>query len=189
MLGIFVTLMMQKSQFFVAISNLVKNNIGIIAVIISPLIALWVGDVMRKKTDKNKEEIEVLKNLISYRHNKGSHEFLSAINRIGLIFDKNEKIKYQVKELWRSYINKENQAVSKQKEIELVYEICKYKGYNLSEFEIDNFFVSDGPPMGVPTINIIQQNPAPQQNPNSTASVSGNSKTNSIVASSTTINL
>ena len=95
LIGIFVTLMTQKSQFFFSLSKLVMQNIGIIAIIISPLIALWVGDKMRKRTDKDKEEIEVLKNLISYRHNKGSHEFLSAINRIGLIFHENEKIKHQ----------------------------------------------------------------------------------------------
>jgi len=188
LLGIFVTLLMQKSQFFSALSNLVKQNMSIIAVLISPLIALWVGDMMRKRTEKHKEEIEVLKNLISYRHHKGSPEFLSALNRIELIFDKNEKIKQQVKELWRSYTNKENLLVSKQKEVELVYEICKYKGYDVSEFEIDNFFVSDGPPVGAPTINIIQ-NPTTQQNHNSTASVSSNNKTNSITSSSTTLNL
>lgn len=189
MLGIFVTLLMQKSQFFSALSNLVKQNIGIIAVIISPLIALWVGDMMRKKTDKHREEIEVLKNLISYRHHKGSSEFLSALNRIALIFDKNEKIKQQVKELWRSYTNKENPLVSKQKEVELVYEICKYKGYEVSEFEIDNFFVSDGPPTGAPTIQIIQQNPIPQQNSNSTVNSLSNNGINSIMSSSTTLDL
>lgn len=184
--GIFATLLMQNSQFFTSLSNLVKQNIGVVAVIMSPLIALWIGDVLRKRTDKNKEEIEVLKNLISYRHNKGSHEFLSALNRITLIFDKNEKIKQQVKELWRSYINKENLAVSKQKEIELVYEICKYKKYNISEFEIDNFFVHDGPPI-TPTIKIFQQNQVPQQSPNSTASFLSDNKTNSITSSSTTL--
>ena len=77
--------------------------------------------------------------------------------------------------------------MSKQKEIELVYEICKYKGYNLSEFEIDNFFVSNSPI--APTIQIIQQNQTPPQNPGSTASVSNNNMTNSITSSSTTFSL
>jgi len=189
LLGVFAILVMQKSQFFMTLSDFFKKYIEIITVVVSPLTALWVADIMRKRTDKNKEENEVLRNLISYRHQKGSSEFLSAINRIALTFDKNGKIKQQVKELWRSYTNKENPVVSRQKEIELVYEICKCKGYDISEFEIDNFFVSDGP-IVTPVIQIMQQqNPVSPQDPNSTASISNNNKTNCITSGSTTSNL
>lgn len=189
-IGVILTLIFQKITFFIIVSDFVKEYLGIITIIISPLIALWVGDVMRRRSEANKQEYELLKDLISYRYARGSQEFLCSLNRIGLVFNRNEKIKRLIKELWRSYVNSENRLVSNQKEVELIHEICKYKNFDISEFDIDNFFVSKNSPVVSP-IQIIQQNTLPSQQQNSipsTANGIGNkvSDTNSVIADSIT---
>lgn len=158
LVGIFITLVAQRSPLFLTVSSFVKQYIGVIAIIISPLVALWAGNKISKNTEKRREEYEVLKNIISYRHNKTSHEFLSALNRTTLIFDRNEKIKQLIRNLWQSYVNKENSLVSSQKEVELIHEICKYKGYSVSEFDINNFFIQGSSPKKSPATQVVQQN-------------------------------
>ncbi|MFA5095158.1 MAG: DUF6680 family protein [Candidatus Paceibacterota bacterium] len=181
----FVGFFAHEDQGFIALSNFVKDNLAVIAIIISPIIAWGVAEIVRKKSESNKQKYEVLKTLMSYRHIKGSHEFLSALNRINLVFDRDSEIKDLVKNLWRSYIDKEERKVTNQKEIELIYKISKKMGFDISEFEIDNFFIS-----GTQIIQPISQN----QNSNSTTSqnqsnlFSQDIKTDSITANSFTYN-
>ncbi|MCG2694817.1 hypothetical protein L6261_01915 [Candidatus Parcubacteria bacterium] len=119
--------------------------INIIAVFISPvvatIVALWVGEKMRKRNYQDNAEDEVLRKLIAARHQMISSDFLSAINSINLVFHKNLKIKELVKNLYRAYRNKEDQGIVGQRIVELIYEICKHKHYKVTENEINNFFI------------------------------------------------
>jgi len=125
-----------------------------------------------------------LKELISFRHFKGSQNFLSALNRVILVFDNNEDIKRLVKELWNGYVNSENRSVSNHREVELIHAICKHMGRNVNEFEIDSFFIPV--PTATPSVPITDT--VPQNPPSST---SGNTNhplttTNSFVVTSIT---
>lgn len=175
--GILITLLVQNSPLLPILTKIIKDNIEVIAVIGSPLIALLAGDKMAKKSAKEREEYEVLRNLVSFRHEQISPEFLSALNRVILIFNKDEDIKQAVRELHRAYSNKENSTVITQRQVELINEICKYKGYDVSEFDIFNCFVPDKPQAFVPapTIQVFQQvqpTPIVQQPPTSTGNAS-----------------
>lgn len=143
--------------------------ISIIAVIISPviatLIAIWIGEEIRKKNYQKEREDKLLEKLIANRYIFGSIEFLSALNSIDFVFFNNERIKELVKNLHRAYINKENLTVINQRIVELIYEICKYKKYNITEYEIQNLFI--------PIQNQAIQNPS-SQNPSSTSGQSNN---------------
>ncbi len=147
------------------------------AAIFAPVLAIIVGEYLRQRTEKEREEYETLKALVSFRHMTGSHEFLGALNRVALVFDKNTEIKKLVKELWNGYVNAENPAVSKRRQIELIYAICKHMKRDVTEFEIDNFFI----PASLIPIHSSVQPPSSPQNPNSTASDNNNfiTKTNS----------
>lgn len=135
------------------------------AILLAPVIAIFVGEQLRKRTEKEREEYETLRALVSFRHTTGSPEFLGALNRVVLVFDKNSEIKKLVKELWNGYVNGENPVVSKRRQIELIYAICKHMGRNVTEFEIDSFFVPAIRHTPVP----IRQSPPSSSDPASTA--------------------
>lgn len=146
------------------------------AVLLAPVIAIIVGEYLRQRTEKQREEYETLKALVSFRHITGSQEFLGALNRVILVFDKNSEIKNLVKELWNGYVNGENSVVSKRRQVELIYEICKHMKRDVTEFEIDSFFIP-ATPTSIPPTSL----PSSSQNPNSTVSNNNNfiAKTNS----------
>jgi hypothetical protein len=169
----FASLFVVNSFFELNKETLISIGVAIFA----PVLAIIVGESLRQRTEKQREEYETLKALVSFRHITGSHEFLGALNRVVLIFDKNAEIKKLVKELWDGYVNSENPAVSKRRQIELIYAICKHMGRDVTEFEIDNFFI----PAPTTLISSPVQSPPSPQNPNSTASDNNNfiTKTNS----------
>lgn len=154
-----------------------ETTISIGAAILAPVLAIVVGEYLRQRTEKQREEYETLKALVSFRHITGSHEFLGALNRVVLVFDRNIEIKRLVKELWNGYVNVESPAVSKRRQIELIYAICKHMKRDVSEFEIDNFFI----PATAPSTSFPATPSSSSQNPNSTASDNSNFiiKTNS----------
>jgi len=166
--GLFIT------HLFFGLNKETTMSIGV--AIFAPVLAIIVGEYLRQRTEKQREEYETLKALVSFRHTTGSHEFLGALNRVVLVFDKNIEIKQLVKELWNGYVNIENPAVSKRRQIELIYAICKHMKRDVTEFEIDSFFIQ------TPSSSIqFSPSPSSSQNHNSTASNNNNftTKTNS----------
>ena len=68
--------------------------IAIIGVFISsPIIAIWVGEKIRKKNYQAEREDKLLEKLIANRYGVGSSEFLSALNSIDFVFSNNLKTK------------------------------------------------------------------------------------------------
>jgi hypothetical protein len=128
------------------------------AAIFAPVLAIIVGEYLRQRTERQREEYETLKDLISFRHLKGSQNFLSALNRVILVFDNNADIKRLVKELWNGYVNLENRSVSNRREVELIHAICKHMNRNVNEFEIDSFFIP-APTVSTPITDATPQNP------------------------------
>lgn len=159
---------------FFGLNKEATMSIGV--AIFAPVLAIVVGEYLRQRTEKQREEYETLKALVSFRHTTGSQEFLGALNRVILVFDKNTEIRNLVKELWNGYVNVENLAVSKRRQIGLIYAICKHMKRDITEFEIDSFFIP-----AAPTPILSSTSPSSSQNPNSTASDSSNfiTKTNS----------
>lgn len=143
-----------------------ETTISIGAAIFAPVLAIIAGEYLRQRTEKQREEYETLKALVSFRHITGSPEFLGALNRVILVFDKNTEIKKLVKELWDGYVNEENPMVSKRRQVELIYAICKHMKRDVTEFEIDSFFI---PATAIGT-TLPTTSPSLSQNPNSTAS-------------------
>ena len=154
--------------YFSGISKDILLGIG--AVLLAPLISIFVGGYLHSKIEREREEYETLKALVSFRHIPASPESLGALNRVILVFDKNKEIKKLVKELWNGYVNGENSAVSKRRQIELLYAICRHMKRDVTEFEIDSFFTPASPP-------ILTPSPLPSQNQNSTVSNNNNSTT------------
>src|SRR3989344_9014061 len=79
-----------------------QTIINIIAIIISPLVAVPVGEILRKRNFKKESELRILNNLVSYRHKVESDEFLSALNSLKLFY-KNEGLNNLSFELRKSF--------------------------------------------------------------------------------------
>ena len=126
------------------------------AVLMAPIFTIVIGEYLRLRSDRGKEEYETLKELIAFRHTKGSQEYLSALNKVILVFDNDKDIKRLVKEYWNGCVNLENSFVLNRRSVELIHAICKHMGRNVNEFEIDSFFIQV--PIKLPPINTNQQN-------------------------------
>ncbi len=163
------------AHLFFGLNKETTMSIGV--AIFAPVLAIIVGEYLRQRTETQREEYETLKALVSFRYITASQEFLGALNRVILVFDKNTEIKNLVKELWNGYINGENSTVSKRRQVELIYAICKHMKRDVTEFEIDSFFIPVAA-IGLPPSTAL---PTLSQDPNSTASNSRNfiTKTNS----------
>src|SRR3989338_7595665 len=92
-----------------------ETTISIGAAIFAPVLAIIVGEYLRQRTERQREEYETLKALISFRHISGSPEFLGPLNRVILVFDKNSEVKKLVKDLWNGYVNKDDPVISKRR--------------------------------------------------------------------------
>lgn len=179
----------RDSATFLHYFETLKKNLAVFAVIFSPLITLVIAERLRQGADREDQKYDVLKNLISYRHIKGSHRFLSSLNRVNLVFDNDNQIKELVRSLWRSYVNNETQQITSQKEVELIHKISQKMGFDISEFDIDNFFMAkSAQPISV--IQNIQQSTTLGQGTHLPESKTGaiitTSNTSSIAASSIT---
>ncbi len=147
-----------------------ETTMSIGVAIFAPVLAIIVGEYLRQRTEIQREEYETLKALVSFRHATGSLEYLGALNRVILVFDKNSEIKNLVKELWNGYVNLENPAVSKRRTIELIYAICKHMKRDITEFEIDSFFIQ----ASQPAPQVRRPSPPLRRNPSSAASNTSN---------------
>jgi len=60
--------------------------ISIAAIIISPIIAIYIGELLRKRNFKKEKRLAILNDLVAYRHKLESDQFISALNLIKLFY-------------------------------------------------------------------------------------------------------
>ena len=73
--------------------------INIIALLLSPVIAVAIGELLRKRSFEKQKRLDTLYNLVAYRYKLDSDEFLQALNSLKLLFSKNEKLQKLLDEL------------------------------------------------------------------------------------------
>lgn len=86
--------------------------INIIAIILSPIIALFISHKVQINHEKRKEKIEILKILMARRIPSNSIEYVNALNIIDIIFVDSPKVKAAYKSLYEAY-QQQNYDVSK----------------------------------------------------------------------------
>ncbi len=86
--------------------------INIIAIILSPIIALFISHRIQINYEKRKEKIEILKTLMARRVLANSIEYVNALNTIDIIFADSPKVKAAYKDLYEAY-NQPNFDISK----------------------------------------------------------------------------
>lgn len=108
--------------------------INIIAIILSPIIALFISHKVQISYEKRKEKMEILKILMARRVLSNSIEYVNALNIIDIIFvdsPNSPKVKAAYKSLYEAY-HQPNYDVSKSqmKLTKLIEAIVADVGYN-----------------------------------------------------------
>ena len=77
--------------------------INILAVLLSPIIALLISKKLQEKEEKRKEKIYILKVLMTQRFSIKSIEFVNALNLIDIIFVDDKPVREAYKNLYNAY--------------------------------------------------------------------------------------
>jgi len=121
--------------------------INIIAILLSPIIAVLVTSYLQSYKEKRNQKLFIFNTLISTRHSPINNEIVRALNMNDVVFcnDKN------VRRLWREYydiLNTPgfNNTTAKTKNLELITEMAKVIGYGkeISAIDVDRVYYPVG---------------------------------------------
>lgn len=127
------------------------NVISILAIILSPVIAVLVSIWVQARREKRGQKMYIFDTLIRTRHSGVTNEMVRAFNMIDVVFY-NKPI---VRKLWREYFDMlGNKALTtepglkqrRDKYLELLYEMAKVLGYGkaISHLDIDRVYYPVG---------------------------------------------
>lgn len=113
--------------------------VNIIAILLSPTIAIGIGELLRKRSFKKDKRLAVLYNLMAYRDKVESDEFLSALNSLKLFY-RDESLYGLTFELRKSFqiadLGRANALIAK-----IIKRTCELEKFNhISVEDIDNLF-------------------------------------------------
>lgn len=77
----------------------IQNIINIIAIVLSPIIAVLITRYLSIRTDKKKDKMEIFKILMATRYNRCTIEYVRALNSIDVVFYDSKK----VRKAWSDY--------------------------------------------------------------------------------------
>lgn len=77
------------------------------AVMLAPLVALWIGGILQKRSELAKQKLTILGVLISFRHDPLAPEAIRSLNLIDAVFADDRKIR----EAWTKYFAVLNDGV------------------------------------------------------------------------------
>ena len=77
--------------------------ISIIAILLSPIIALFISNKLQAKNELRKEKISILKILMINRATANSIDYVNALNLIDIVFVDSKKVRESYRLLYESY--------------------------------------------------------------------------------------
>lgn len=124
------------------IKNAITNNINILAIILSPVVAVVVGELLRKRNYEKGQRDTLVKRILSYGYqmtpvHKEKDEILSALNEIKYWYSTNTQIN---KTLFEVLDKMEKGEDSQEIFIKLVQMIGKKEGHILSKNDVVKVF-------------------------------------------------
>lgn len=122
--------------------------VNIVAVLLSPIIAVLVSIFIQNRGEKRKKKMEIFTTLLSTRHHIFiTDETVQALNMIDVVFYDKPKIR----KLWKDYYDvlcqtTVNPKSQQDKKLELIHEMAKELGYGkaISTFDIDRSYYPNG---------------------------------------------
>lgn len=123
----------------------ISDIVAIIAIILSPIIAVAIGELLRKRNFEKQRRLEVLHDLMAYRDKIESDEFLRALNSLRLLFSKDNELKKLLNYLYETTHKRDIGKVESQIVDNLIVKIIKYvcdlvEFRNITEEDINKLF-------------------------------------------------
>ena len=72
--------------------------INIIAIIVAPIAAVWIGQMLQDRAEKRRDKVAVFKAVMTYRYG-WSQEAVLALNSIPIVFAEDKT----VRDRWKEY--------------------------------------------------------------------------------------
>jgi hypothetical protein len=124
---------------------------NIIAVLLSPLIAVLVSVYIQDRAERRRTKTYIFNTLIMYRNRAPNEELVRALNMIDVVFRKNMNIR----NLWKEYFsmlsndglsNPVSWAQREHKNLEMLTEMAKVLGYSskLTSLDIERVYFPIG---------------------------------------------
>ncbi len=115
-----------------------------LAPLIAAIIAVWVGEILRKRNFQKETRLKLLHNLVAYRHKIESDEFLSSLNSLKLFYNDRE-LNNMVFELRKSFQERDRDGiVDKESNVsiaKIIKKVCELeKFHHITIEDIDNLF-------------------------------------------------
>lgn len=127
------------------------NVINIVAVLLSPVIAVLVTMYLQNKSDKKKEKIAIIKALLSTGHYLYSDEIIRSYNLIDIVFKDDTDVREKWKVYYESLCNESLQyQIRLDKKLDLILAMCNavnYKGITAQDIQrvyVPKGFAEDG---------------------------------------------
>jgi len=123
----------------------ISDIVAIIAIILSPIIAVVVGELLRKRNFEKQRRLEVLHDLMAYRDKIESNEFLRALNSLRLLFSKDNELKKLLNDLYEATHKRDRGDIEPQVVDNLIVKIIKHvcdleEFRNITEEDINKLF-------------------------------------------------
>lgn len=138
--------------------------INILVIVIAPIIAVWVGQILQNRSEKRKDKLLIFKTLMTSRIYGWTIDSVHALNIIDIVFADDEKVRSAWKELNAKY-HVSNPTQQQLDEIqvaqnELLEAMAKSLGYEdrISWETIQNPYIPDGLAMQIEAQRTQQQN-------------------------------
>ena len=80
-----------------------RDFVEVLAVLISPVVAVWIGSYLQTKAEKRKDKIVLFKALMTERIYGWSYGSVNALNIIDIVFDDDVKVRTAWKNLYEKY--------------------------------------------------------------------------------------
>lgn len=113
----------------------VSTWINIIAVLLGPIVAVYLTRYLAERSDKRKAKMEAFKTLMISRVNALNREFVSTVNSIDVIFYDSPKVRKAWRELYEQYDKpKVDGLAAMAKYTKLIEAIAKDLGYKKMEW-------------------------------------------------------
>lgn len=74
------------------------------AILLSPLIAVWIGDCLQERSEKRRDKMQIFKVLMTSRVYGITYESINALNTIDIVFADDKKVRSAWKDLFEKYL-------------------------------------------------------------------------------------
>jgi hypothetical protein len=130
---------------------MIVNAANILAILLSPLIAVWVTTRLQDRKERRQQQLHILGTLMAARHEPLSADTVRALNLLDLVFSD----KADVRKLWREYFemvsneglqNPQGWKQRSKKNLEMITEMAKCLGYGdaISHLDVDRVYYPVG---------------------------------------------